>query len=116
MRALCDCARSTAGRQWVTQLRLGAADAELRFADDFTVIFEGPIGVVSAVTAPVVPYTLDGVALLLPLLNGEVTPVGVSNDGARRICRAAAAGSSVTALAGAGVHLSRSRSSSGSYS
>jgi hypothetical protein len=61
--------------QWLTQLCLGAGDAQLRFADDFTVTFEGSIGAAPAVSDPVVPYALEGVALLLPLLNGEVTHV-----------------------------------------
>ena len=68
--------------QWLIQLCLGVGDAQLRFADDFTVNLEGPIGVAPAVSDPVVPYALEGVALLLPLLNGEVTHVAVSDDGA----------------------------------
>jgi hypothetical protein len=68
--------------QWLAQLCVGAGDAQLRFANDFEVTFEGPIAVASAVSAPAMPNALDGVALLLPLLNGEVTDVGVSDDGA----------------------------------
>jgi hypothetical protein len=44
--------------------------------------FEGQIDVAATADGPVVPYAFDGVALLLPLLNADVTHVGVSDDGA----------------------------------
>ncbi len=68
--------------QSLVQLCLGAGDAQLHFTGDFTVNFEGPIEVAAVPDAPVVPYVLDGVALFLPLLNSDVTHVGVSDDGA----------------------------------
>ena len=68
--------------QSLIQLRLGVGDAQLHFTGDFTVTLEGPIEVAAAPDGPVVPYALDGVALLLPLLNADVTRVGVSDDGA----------------------------------
>jgi Family of unknown function (DUF6188) len=68
--------------QSLLHLRLGAGDAQLHFTEDFTVTFEGPIEVATAPDGPVVPYGLDGVALLLPLVNAEVAQVGISDDGA----------------------------------
>jgi Family of unknown function (DUF6188) len=69
--------------QSLVQLRLGAGDAQLHFTGHFTITFESPLVVVGpAPDGPVVPYALDGVALLLPLLNADVELVGVSDDGA----------------------------------
>jgi Family of unknown function (DUF6188) len=68
--------------QSLLQLGLGVGDAQLHFTGGITVTFGGPIEVAAAPDGPVVPFGLDGVALLLPLLNGEVTHVGVSDDGA----------------------------------
>ena len=74
-------AQPLVGRSLI-QLRLGVGEAQLHFTGDFTVTFEGAVEVAAAPDEPLVPYALDGVALLLPLLNGDVTHVGVSDEGA----------------------------------
>ena len=65
--------------QSLSQLCLGPGDAQLRFSSGVTVTFENPITV--AAGGSVVPYALEGVALLLPLFNGEVSDVAVEDDG-----------------------------------
>jgi hypothetical protein len=68
--------------QSLVHLCLGAGDAQLHFTGDFTVTFEAAIEVSAAPDGPVVPYALDGVALLLSLPNADAIRVGVSDDGA----------------------------------
>ena len=68
--------------QSLSQLCLGVGDAQLRFSDGATVSVENAITVAGGEGQPVVPYALHGVAVLLPLLNGEVDDVGVEADGA----------------------------------
>ena len=62
------------------QLCVGAGDVQLRFTHS-TVSLWSTIGVSTRNDALVRPYTFDGVALLLPLLNGEVTAVDIDASG-----------------------------------
>jgi hypothetical protein len=62
------------------QLCVGAGDVQLRFTHS-TVSLWATIGVSTGGDALVQPYTLDGVALLLPLLNDEVTAVDIDPSG-----------------------------------
>lgn len=66
--------------QSLDQLCVGAGAAQLRFTDS-TVSLWSTIRVSTGADALVRPYTLDGVALLLPLMNGEVTAVGIDSRG-----------------------------------
>ncbi|MGY5883476.1 DUF6188 family protein [Modestobacter lacusdianchii] len=68
--------------QFLGQLCVGLHDAQLRFSGGVTVTFEAPLTVAPAPGAPVVPHELEGLALLLPLLNGDVVAVAVGDDGA----------------------------------
>ena len=60
---------------------MGAGDAQLNFSGDFGVTFEGPVRIGPDVADPVEPFALEGIALFLPLLNGDVTAVRVSDEG-----------------------------------
>ena len=66
--------------QSLDQLCLGTGDAQLRFTHS-TVSMWSTIGVSTGEDALVRPYALDGVALLLPLLNGDVTAVEIDSSG-----------------------------------
>lgn len=66
--------------QSLDQLCLGAGDAQLRFTHS-TVALWSTIGVSTGDAAVVRPYSLDGVALLLTLLNDEVTAAGIDSSG-----------------------------------
>ncbi|MGY5885822.1 DUF6188 family protein [Modestobacter lacusdianchii] len=66
--------------QSLDQLCVGAADAQLRFTHS-TVSLWSTIGVSTGDDALVRPYTPDGVALLLPLLGGEVSAVDIDSRG-----------------------------------
>lgn len=66
--------------QSLDQLCVSAGDVQLRFTRS-TVSLWSTIGVSTGDDALVQPYTLDGVALLLPLLNDEVTAVGIDPSG-----------------------------------
>ena len=66
--------------QSLDQLCVGAGDAQLRFTHS-TVSLWSTIGVSTGDGALVRPYTFHGVALLLPLLNGEVTGVDIDPSG-----------------------------------
>jgi hypothetical protein len=72
-------AQALLGRS-LDQFCVGAGDAQLRFTDA-TVSLWSTIRVSTGGDALVRPYTLDGVALLLPLLNGEVTAVDIDSSG-----------------------------------
>lgn len=61
-------------------LCIGARDVQLRFTHS-TVSLWSTIGVSTGDDALVQPYTLDGVSLLLPLLNDEVTAVDIDARG-----------------------------------
>ncbi len=62
------------------QLCVGARDVQLRFTHS-TVSLWSTIGVSTGDEAFVQPYTLDGIALLLPLLKGEVTTADIDPNG-----------------------------------
>lgn len=62
------------------QLCVGVGDAQLRFTHS-TISLWSTIQVSTGVASLVRPYTLDGVAVLLPLLNGEVTSVDIDSRG-----------------------------------
>jgi hypothetical protein len=62
-----------------TQLCVGVGDAQLRFTGQFGVSFGAPVRVGEADEGPVAPYGLDGLALLVPLLGGDVTDAAVSD-------------------------------------
>ncbi|WP_299952005.1 DUF6188 family protein [uncultured Modestobacter sp.] len=66
----------------LSQLCVGPHDAQLRFSGAVTVTFEAPITVASAPGEPVLAHELEGLALLVPLLNGDVVAVAVGDDGA----------------------------------
>ncbi len=66
--------------QSLDQFCVGAGDAQLRFTDS-TVCLWSTIRVSTGVDALVRPYILDGVALLLPLMKGEVTAVDIDSRG-----------------------------------
>ena len=66
--------------QSLDQVCVGAGDAQLRFTDS-TVALSSPIRVSTSAAAPVPPYTLDAIAMLLPLLNGDVTAVAIDASG-----------------------------------
>lgn len=70
--------------QSLTQVCVGVADAQLRFSEfDSTVSLWSPMRVPTASSAVAVdPYSLDGLALLLPLLDKEVTAAVVTDAGA----------------------------------
>lgn len=58
------------------QLCVGGYDVQLHFTDSAVSLWS-PIRVSTGGDASVQPHSLDGVALLLPLLNAEVTAVGI---------------------------------------
>ena len=62
------------------QLCVGAGDVQLRFTKS-TVSLWSTIGVSTGNDALVQPYTLVGVALLLPLLTREVTAANIDPSG-----------------------------------
>jgi hypothetical protein len=66
--------------QSLTQLCVSVADVQLRFTDSNVTLWS-PMRVSTASHAVVHPYTVDGLALLLPLLNGDVTAAGTSESG-----------------------------------
>lgn len=66
--------------QSLDRLCVGAGDAQLRFTDS-TISLWSTIRVSAGVDGLVQPYSLEGVALLLPLLNGEVTSVDIDSSG-----------------------------------
>ena len=66
--------------QSLNQLCVGVGDVQLRFTHS-TISLWSTIGVSASNEALVQPYTLDGVALLLPLLNGEVTAADIEPSG-----------------------------------
>ncbi len=59
---------------------MGPGDTQLRFSDSVVSLWS-PIRVSTAADALIEPYTLDAVALLLPLLGTDVTAIGVSASG-----------------------------------
>ncbi len=69
--------------QQLTQLCAGIADAQLHFsAVDASINLWSPIRAATAATDLAVdPYGLDGVAVLLPLLNSDVVAVQVADSG-----------------------------------
>ncbi len=66
--------------QSLDQLCVGPGDAQLRFSDS-NVSLWSPIRVSTASDALVQSYTLDAVALLLPLLTNDVAAVAISPSG-----------------------------------
>jgi hypothetical protein len=66
--------------QSLDQLCVGVGDAQLRFTHS-TVSLWSTISVSTGDDALVRAHTSDGVALLLPLLNGEVTAVAIDVSG-----------------------------------
>jgi len=65
--------------QSLPQLCVGVADLQMRFDRGLGVTLEGPVRVGTG--SPVDPYSLDGLACLLPLLNNEVTEAKADEDG-----------------------------------
>lgn len=65
--------------QSFTQLCVSVGDVHLRFTGELGVSFGAPVRVGEADEAPTVPYGLDGLALLVPLLGGDVTEAAVSD-------------------------------------
>jgi len=65
----------------LVQVCVGVGDAQLNFTGGFGITLESPIGVGPAGESEAAPYTLEGLALLLPLLNGDVTDVDISEGG-----------------------------------
>jgi hypothetical protein len=61
------------------QLCVGVGDTQLRFTGDAVLAMESPVRVDG--TGNAAPFELDGLALLLPLLNGAVSAVEVSDPG-----------------------------------
>jgi len=66
--------------QSLGQLRVGVADAQLQFAMASLSLW-APIRLASAADGGVYPFGLDGLAVLLPLLNGDVTAVVIGMGG-----------------------------------
>ncbi len=66
--------------QSLDQLCVGPGDTQLRFSHADVSLWS-PIRVSTAADSVVQPYTLDGVALLLPLLSSEVVAVAISPNG-----------------------------------
>ena len=69
------------GRSFI-QLCMGEGGAQLNFTGDFGITLESPVRIGPDSENPVLPYALEGIALLLPLLNADVTAVHVSDNGA----------------------------------
>jgi hypothetical protein len=69
--------QSLVGRS-LPQTCVGVADLQMNFDDGETVQLEGTVVVDNS--APLDPWTLDALALLLPLLNTTVTTVVVQPD------------------------------------
>lgn len=61
------------------QLCVGVADLQLRFTDDFGIALESDLRVGTG--AAVASFSLDGLALLLPLLDGDVSEIRVDERG-----------------------------------
>ena len=66
--------------QSLDQLCVGVGDAQLRFTYS-TISLWSTMRVSTRIDSLVQPHTLDGVAVLLPLLNGEVTAVDIDSRG-----------------------------------
>ncbi len=66
--------------QSLDQLCVGVGDAQLRFTHS-TVSLWSAIGVSAGAAALVQPYSLDGIAVLLPLLNEDVTAADIDSSG-----------------------------------
>ena len=73
-------AKLLVGQSFV-QVCVGAGDAQLNFTGGFGITLESPIAVGPGGESVAAPYTLEGLALLLPLLNGDVTDVEISEGG-----------------------------------
>jgi hypothetical protein len=67
-------------RQSLDQLCVGVGDVQLRFTHS-TISLWSSIRVSTRDDALIQPYTLDGIALLLPLLNKEVTAADIDTSG-----------------------------------
>jgi hypothetical protein len=63
------------------QLCVGVGEVQLHFDGGLSLRFETDIMHADGASAPVPPYTLDGLSLLIPLLNADVTGVGVNELG-----------------------------------
>jgi hypothetical protein len=63
------------------QLCVGDGDMQLNFTGNFNITLESAISVVQTEEVVAPPYALEGIALLLPLLNSEVTDVVISDSG-----------------------------------
>ena len=61
------------------QLCVGVGDAQLHFTGDLGITLESDVQV--GESAAVAPSSLDGIGLLLPLLNEDVADARVSDDG-----------------------------------
>lgn len=64
---------------FLTQLCVGVGDLQMRFNDGSQVQFTGEITVDGG--PPVEPFSLDGLALVLPTLNGDVTALSAADSG-----------------------------------
>ncbi len=67
--------------QSLEQICVGVGDVQLRFSGDGFSVALGSGVRTTADRAVVAPYTLEGLALLVPLLNGEVTGAHIDDRG-----------------------------------
>ena len=67
--------------QGLNQLCVGAYGLQLHFDGGLSITFETEVRRADGAGVPVAPYTLEGLSLLVPLLNGNVTGVVVKGRG-----------------------------------
>ena len=67
--------------QALNQLCVGVGDLQLRFDGGLSITFETEVRRADGAGVPVAPYTLEGLSLLVPLLNGNVTGAAVNGLG-----------------------------------
>jgi hypothetical protein len=67
--------------QALTQLCVGVGDLQLHFDGGLSVTFETEARPADGAGGSVAPYTLEGLSLLVPLLNGNVTGAAVNGLG-----------------------------------
>ena len=73
-----DVVQALVGQSFV-QLCVGVGEAQLRFTGESAIVVESAVEVGEA--GPAAPSTLEGLALLLPLLSGDVSAAAVSDPG-----------------------------------